>query len=53
MPHRHDIAAAYKNMRLAKCDSSVNELRGAGNDKKRVPVQLELGVVVGFSLKSP
>jgi hypothetical protein len=45
--HADDEAAADEEVRLAEGDAALDQLRGAGDDEKRVPVLLDLRPGVG------
>ena len=42
MAHRHHIAAAGEDMRLAELDPVVGQLRGAQRDKDRIAIDFQL-----------
>ena len=46
MAHRHDVALADEDVRLAERDRAVDHLRGAGDDEQRVAILLDLGILV-------
>ena len=46
MAHRHDIALADEDVRLAEGDLAVDHLRGARDDEQRVAILLDLGILM-------
>ena len=46
MAHRHHVTAADEEMRLTESDAPVDQLRGPRDDEQRLPVPLDLGILM-------